>query len=144
MEDMEVVSAIPKFQAWLGHAMVQVTMIDTLMNTSDEYVNPSIGYYLTGENKGRAKAFNLSEAKLRRFSGIVDKNGREVYQGDILKITCNFPLRKGVEIDVVTWWKQGSWFCHDWTLYQLISNQIEGKQDFVVIGNVYENPELLS
>ena len=79
-----------------------------------------------------------------QFTGLNDKNNKEIYEGDILKITCKFELRKGIEVDVVDWADNCYGFgCSDWNLFELANNQKKGKQEFEVIGNIYENPELL-
>ncbi|MGA5692882.1 YopX family protein [Cytobacillus pseudoceanisediminis] len=86
---------------------------------------------------------NKSSFEIMQYTGLKDKNGKEIYEGDILKITCNFYFRKGIEIDKVVWWEKGGWLCNDWTLSELIDNHEEGEQEFEVIGNIYENPSLL-
>lgn len=85
----------------------------------------------------------VEEKSICEYTGIIDKNNKEIYGSDILKITCKFELRTGVEIDEVVWWKNGAWCCNDWCLFELISNQKDGEQEFEVIGNTHDNPELL-
>lgn len=81
--------------------------------------------------------------KIMQYTGSKDKNGKEIYEGDLLRITCNFYFRKEILIDEVVWWEKGSWLCNDWCFFELINNAAEGEQEFEVIGNKYENPELL-
>ena len=87
---------------------------------------------------------NKDSFEIMQYTGLKDKNGKEIYEGDILKITCNFELRDGVEIDVVRW-SDGcvSFACSDWLLYELAANSNTGEQNFEVIGNIYENKEML-
>jgi uncharacterized phage protein (TIGR01671 family) len=55
---------------------------------------------------------------LMQFTGLKDKNGKQIYEGDVLKYEKY--------IINVEW------------------NEEAGNDDFEIIGNVYENPELLT
>lgn len=67
------------------------------------------------------------------YTGLKDKNGKEIYEGDIVKFQVNiFPLE--FEIKEVIF-KHGE-FCPIANNYE-----IDG---FEVIGNIYENPNLLN
>lgn len=81
-----------------------------------------------------------------QFTGLLDKNGKEIYEGDILEF--DFPknntlfLPTGKHIESVKWcdidcrWEV---FFEDFNYG--IENRYIGKG--VVIGNIYENKELL-
>lgn len=63
-----------------------------------------------------------------QFTGLHDKNGKEIYEGDIV---CIFDTRKYL----VEW----NYESHEWTLHnRSMSDQLE------IIGNIHENPELLN
>jgi len=64
---------------------------------------------------------------LMQYTGLKDKNGKEIYEGDI--IICDFDRLNGeIEWDSFMYWK---------TELCLTADTIE------IIGNKYENPELL-
>ncbi|MGH0422145.1 YopX family protein [Bacillus cytotoxicus] len=81
--------------------------------------------------------------EIMQYTGLKDKNGKEIYEGDILRITSNFELRKDVQNQVVEY-REGYFHTFEWTLFELLRNRKDKKQTFEVIGNIYENPELLN
>lgn len=102
-------------------------------------------------DEGMTKPFSLQDAMLgqrlildsdivMQYTGIKDKNGFEIYEGDI--ITGVFSGNPKVKISgAVSFWEKGlAWAVavHDGSAYMLASvDNIE------VIGNIYENPDLL-
>lgn len=119
-----------KFRAWVKDrkAIFEVVLIN--------YVTKKVTYLL--ERVGhllniRHDKFN--DVELMQYTGLKDKNGKEIYEGDIFYtgskkilyivewIDCGL---KGRQI------KNKSWVGLDYW-----------KDDIEVIGNIYENPELM-
>ena len=90
-----------------------------------------------GENPDDVDAygdsFRVAKSTVGQFTGLHDKNGREIYEGDIVKSTFT--------TYIVTWDKKCAYFSlkEDDTPH-LLADYVD---DIVVIGNIHDNHELL-
>ena len=82
------------------------------------------------------KLFKFQDKKLMQYTGLEDKNGVEIYEGDIVK---PFPEDDYAQIifmsgtfKIASRRKNGNYLCWKYM-----------KEEIEVIGNIYENPELL-
>ena len=128
-----------KYRAWLKEEkkMVNVETID-FSEKSIQHLekNEIIDAYLL-------RTTFLEDIELMQYTGLKDKNGKETYEGDILKY--KFPYdRRLKHVSLVKFIETEASFGlkdiygNEIPLYRITANNY-----FEVIGNIYENPELL-
>lgn len=80
-----------------------------------------------------------------QFTGLKDKNGKEIFEGDILSIL--WIEEDQYEVGDVQWWDAGFRFvtdCEAHDPFHISDLWVDDKVlQIEIIGNIYENPELL-
>lgn len=76
---------------------------------------------------------------LMQFTGLKDKNGKEIYEGDLLREKNDPDVARVIYQDGAYWfcYDKKNLFTYDWAK----DNDAWG--NLIVVGNIYENPELL-
>ena len=80
-----------------------------------------------------------------QFTGLTDKNGKKVFEGDIVEGRCHSRWRQDMQRCEVAYGRDGFECRHhiggidtDYYTYRVLFSK-----DVVVIGNIHDNPELL-
>ncbi len=128
---------IPKFRAWLKNdkKLVDVVAINFNLKTVFIKVDDAMNYDV--------EAYDFNDIELMQSTGLFDKNGVETFEGDIVK-TPDLFFEKNLQI-------KGKVYrvFKDKSMFGLVTKEndvgyIENKDGvFEVIGNIFENPELL-
>lgn len=114
-----------KFRAWDGSKMYEPAIVN-------------------------GKDWNLMEDRpiegftLMQLTGLVDKNGKDIYEGDVVR--CGYGtgvVTYNVGCFMVEWIDDKEALMELLGLNRKFSRQREDEEAFEVIGNIHENPELL-
>jgi uncharacterized phage protein (TIGR01671 family) len=137
-----------KFRAW--HKVKNIMVYD---NEDDTYGywdgcrNSNVGMINTILNSQYYK-----EYKFMQYTGLKDKNKKKIYEGDIVKITEKEKISKHKVIPMKPIIADIEW-SEEYLTYTLITTSVKDafesltdyldECDIEVIGNIYDNPELL-
>lgn len=134
-----------KFRTWNGNEMFHTDHGDIGPTGKNKYEwSP---YCFVIENQPDPP--NVEDWVVMQYTGLKDKNGREIYEGDILKGKIYGEIGIFVvEYDVT--WEGNSWpasgFIIEMDSLLLFDKDKAGYMPIIngkIIGNIYENPELL-
>lgn len=116
-----------KFRAWNLKSMMY----------SDTYHTLSIFF-----QKLETIEFADGNFKLMQYTGLKDKNGKEIYEGDVLKHDRYSTEFKEDDVKQVRV-KSLQQFFEDRGLYTREYGEDWDAENFEIMGNIYENPELI-
>jgi uncharacterized phage protein (TIGR01671 family) len=95
----------------------------------------------------------LDDLALMQFTGLEDRKGKEIYEGDLLKSIENYELYRidslvpahcHAHATNVAFWYDGKWNPRKITAsHHNNDDWMSWPEMYEVIGNIYENPELL-
>ena len=135
-----------KFRAWNGE----------LLSVFDDIMNITLGETIVHfQDKETEAAFAYDSVILMQYTGLKDKNGKSIYEGDILDLHSTV---NGVNLFEVYYNEPQARFSIKYYTSRMQERGLEyeysvsdffkpcefsGEVDFEIIGNIYENPELL-
>jgi uncharacterized phage protein (TIGR01671 family) len=115
-----------KFRVWDGQQII----------FPDYITNGGIAYWKENSIP------ECSKDTVMQFTGLLDKDGEEIYEGDIIRILDNFKGRHQISKVI---FEHGRFKATPFYMnhYDYPSDFLEGLNECEVIGNIYKNPELL-
>ncbi len=118
-----------KFRAWLNDKarIIEVCQLDLKNHEVQELIISKV-------RKGHEWQWH-ADFELMKFTGLLDKNGKEIYEGDIFEHTWRTQTSHPEKTKEEVTFKDGIFYA-GYQLYQILTH---GE----VIGDIYENPDLL-
>lgn len=121
---------VPKFRAWVKDEKRMTDVHEMTFIDGEVYLISDItGFYA------------YEEFKLMQSTGLKDKNGNEIYEGDIVRFTLTDGFSYVVGEDGMVKYKIGAFYILNGLTEYLISNI--NTKDIEVVGDIYNNLELL-
>ena len=129
---------IPRFRAWDKHNQKMFANDELIIWDNNVYANDSKKL-----SCNYLKGWSIDEEYLMQSTGVFDENGVEIFEGDILAVETDDGT-----LNVNVFWDEGH------ALFMFESKQYNEKEalaelleddsyPFEIIGNIYENKELL-
>ena len=122
---------------------------------NDYYIAPDINAYTSmgGRGKGRCMMFGhyyqVLPETVGQYTGLTDKNGKKIFEGDILKIVHKYQSPfdddtkeyTDITTDVVFFDDEGLCFSYGESPFLCVADNVTA--EYEVVGNIHDNPELL-
>jgi uncharacterized phage protein (TIGR01671 family) len=121
-----------RFRAW-DKANKVIYYPEDISHITFGHIDWDMVYTKTGMPGSWGKKYP-DEVDLMQFTGLHDKNGKEIYEGDI--------VQRGVIIFERGKF-QGCYFDSNGNLEETWEDDLYQERNIEVLGNIYENPELL-
>ena len=128
---------IPKYRAWDKHGQKMFANDELIIWNGNVYANDS--KKLTCNN---LKGWSIDDEYLMQSTGLKDKNGKEIFEGDVVRQVRTQPTTENETITGVVTMIEGTWLIMN-DCEQLASKLWSETDENEIIGNIYENPELL-
>lgn len=137
---------IPKFRTWIKTEKRMFFSDDILaIDYENEEIVTQQVYFENGLPDDRfIYCYKTDEIELMQTTGLKDKNGKEIFEGDIVQFEDCYEVSDFLYINTgIIEWCQGGFHVTNRDSV-LMEDLLDGDSlDVTIIGNIYENPEIL-
>lgn len=146
-----------KFRAWNGYRKIMADYVSAIQNGDTQGTPSSVNVIVNRKNE--TWDIKNDDVELLQFTGMKDMNGKDIYEGDILRLSRNEPktyiyddkdnlkskiiMPKTVTETAPVTNDAGTFGVSVKGVFLTLREVDKGQQNIEVIGNVHENPELL-
>lgn len=122
-----------KFRFWDGSQMVENKDI-SYIDFNNKFITVKDKYHDT------YKQIDFTEGTLMEYTGLNDRTGKEIYEGDIVRRECLDLFYEGGPIIGIVKMIDGNWLIEvDYFNGIILYNDIDSNE---VVGNIFENENL--
>lgn len=121
-----------KFRAWDKKHKEMFEVIKIEYNPNIIYMAKELSWFVIRTE---------NEIELMQSTGLFDKNGVEIFEGDIIDVGTRIPFLNKIQRDEETAYLKLVPLDKRWT--ESYFTNFEDKSRYEVVGNIYENKELL-
>jgi uncharacterized phage protein (TIGR01671 family) len=134
-----------RFRAWDREKEAMYFDVQNVYDCAPEGTDAhfqAFGQFISGGKWIEFSEHQAGRFALMQYTGLKDKNGKEIYEGDLLRELNHWPAsyttKKHGTVYLPVQFKDGGYFYGE---DEVLSGHDTGHLE--VIGNIYENPELL-
>ena len=101
---------------------------------------------LKDRTNGRPAAYEVYPETVGQYTGLTDKNGKRIFEGDIVRFYERQFGGEDAPVIQSVGYEEGGFCVHRYFLNNWLRNAIDGNiqlEGIEVIGNIHDNPELL-
>lgn len=134
----------PRYRAWISEADTMTNDLKGIDFENETVVLKKIYWEDGFPVEEEVFEVEIGNAILMQSTGLVDKNGKEIFEGDIVQFEDCYTETDFLYVNTgIVEWSQGSFTITNRDSVEM-GDLLDGEfLDVTIIGNIYENPELL-